>query len=66
MEFKTRYADPNHRTVDQLNLDHKDCKFSSGLDDLMTAGQGYLDPHGKWEIPCYECAKKMQDKIDGV
>lgn len=51
-------------TVDDLGLDHADCRFSSGYADLeLTAGQGELDQFGYWDIPCPSCvAKVMSDQ----
>jgi hypothetical protein len=44
--------------------DHSKCKFSTGIHDGITAGQGKLDFYGFWEFPCPECATKAQKEYD--
>jgi hypothetical protein len=46
-------------TVTQRGLDHRDCNFSTGICDEITAGQGERDEHGYFAIDCPECAAKM-------
>lgn len=41
-------------------MDHTKCRFSTGIHDGLTVGQGELDFYGYWEIPCYECARKYE------
>lgn len=51
------------KTVDQLGLDHNNCKFSTDITDTLSAGQGKLDNNGFWEFNCQPCANAMQAKI---
>lgn len=43
-------------------MDHSKCSYSEGIHDGITVGQGNLDKHGYWEFPCYECARKVEQK----
>lgn len=49
-------------TVNSRGLNHRDCKISTGIDGSTTAGQGKLDANGFWEIPCPECAKRVDSE----
>jgi hypothetical protein len=40
-------------------LDHSKCRFSTGIDETLTAGQGKLSAEGFWEFPCLECEDRM-------
>ena len=42
--------------------DHSQCKWSSGIHEGLTVGQGKLDKFGYWERPCYFCARKAEEK----
>lgn len=53
------------KTVAELGLDHAHCGISTGIHDMITAGQGKLDWAGFFEIECPECAAKWQEKYDG-
>jgi hypothetical protein len=44
--------------------DHSKCKFSTGIDGGLTAGQGKLDEYGFWEIACPKCLKEMLEKLE--
>lgn len=50
-------------TVSQLRLDHRECGYSTGIDDRLTAGQGNLDWAGFWSIPCPDCEMRMSEKL---
>lgn len=51
-------------TVDALGLDHANCMTSTGIDDSITAGQGYLDFAGFWSIPCPHCAERARAALE--
>lgn len=51
-------------TVAELGLDHRNCSFSSGIDEFITAGQGELDWCGWFSIPCPECAERVERKLE--
>jgi hypothetical protein len=51
------------RTVTNLELDHKDCQFSTDINDEVTSGQGECNDMGYFSIPCFECASKMEDEL---
>jgi hypothetical protein len=42
-----------------MKLDHSQCRFSTGIDEMLTAGQGKLSAEGFWEFPCPECEDRM-------
>jgi len=42
------------------NEDHSLCKWSSGIDESLIVGQGYLSDYGYWERPCYFCVREEE------
>jgi hypothetical protein len=56
------WANLDHPTVRQMSLDHSKCSFSQHIGEWLTAGQGRLDAHGNWEIPCPECAEEAETR----
>jgi len=38
------------------------CKISTGIHNGYTFGSGKLDDYGYWKFPCYECARKWEEK----
>jgi hypothetical protein len=43
-------------------MNHKNCKVSSNVFDIITFGSGSLDFNGFWEHPCYDCAREWEIK----
>lgn len=48
--------------IEQIT-DHSKCKFSTGIHEGITAGQGELDIYGFWEFPCEQCRREMAEKL---
>ena len=44
---------------------HRDCRVSTGIDEILTFGRGHLDDLGFWSIPCAQCARAHEQR-DGV
>lgn len=49
----------------QENEDHYKCRWSTGVHDHLTVGQGELDEYGFWERPCSICARKHEAEHPG-
>lgn len=43
--------------------DHTKCRFSTGIDEQLTAGQGKLDENGFWQFPCPDCEDRLNAQL---
>lgn len=39
---------------------NKNCRVSTGVDDILTYGRGHLDAFGFWAVPCGPCARAAE------
>jgi hypothetical protein len=48
--------------LETKELDHTKCRWSTGIHEGLTVGQGELDEYGFWKKPCPICARAFEVK----
>lgn len=46
--------------INQRNIIHKGCSWSTGIHDGPTVGRGELNGSGFWQFPCWVCARRSE------